>query len=275
MSMSPPTAGSQGSRGGAGMWEGGGGNKAPSPPVSSERRAGIGCKINTNDKNELFVREVIPGGPAALSCEIANGDVLLSVDGVMVMGETPEEVARRIVGPEGQPITMAFRIKRRSEQGSSVVEKNVTLVRQQPFTMSDRLITGQVGLGVELAKVDGGLMEVRKLADGGSACLSGRLVEGDIITSVDGRDISQMPSAERPQQLLGTPYTRLTLSVVRATPQGRKHLVLDLVRTVPLQGEYLLKYAAYRNALAHAILPPVPPPQLHHSGGGQEVGGGA
>jgi hypothetical protein len=54
----------------------------------------------------------VPGGPAAFSCELAVGDVLVAVDGVSVKGETPDEVAKRIVGPEGVPITITTRVRR-------------------------------------------------------------------------------------------------------------------------------------------------------------------
>lgn len=56
-----------GNRAGGSGWE-----TAPSPPASSEIRAGIGCKLKTNERGDLFIREVIPGSPAALSCEIVS-----------------------------------------------------------------------------------------------------------------------------------------------------------------------------------------------------------
>lgn len=43
-------------------------------------------------RNFLRVTKVIPGGPAAFSCEIAVGDVILAVDGVQVKGDTTDEV---------------------------------------------------------------------------------------------------------------------------------------------------------------------------------------
>lgn len=188
----------------------------------------------------------------------ATGDVLIAVDGVDVAGETPDEVARRVVGPEGQPITVTLRITRRRGDRSELADINVTLVRQQVFQMSARLITPTVGLGLELGRVDGGLMDIRKLAPGGGAELSGKVREGDIIFSVDGKELASLPpNSERPTLILGAPYSRLTLGVLRG--RERKPILLDLVRTVPLVGEYLLKHSAYRNALAHAILPPTPP----------------
>ena len=74
--------------------------------------------------------KVIPGGPAAFSCEMAVGDVLVAVDGVVVKGETPDEVAKRIVGPEGVPITITTRVRRLLDTGTVEVDKPVTLIRQ-------------------------------------------------------------------------------------------------------------------------------------------------
>jgi hypothetical protein len=65
--------------GGAGMWS----SELPTPPTSGVI-CGIGCNINVNAEGDLFVTKVIAGGPAAFSCEIAMGDVLVAVDGVSV-----------------------------------------------------------------------------------------------------------------------------------------------------------------------------------------------
>ncbi len=187
----------------------------------------------------------------------AVGDILTHVDGVSVMGDTPDEVAHRIMGPEGQAITLRFKIKRKEDGGGVVVVDNVvTLLRQTPVTMPDQLIKPQVGLGVELGKLEGGLMDIRNLASGGTAMLGKKLMVGDIIFSVDGKDIRSMPdSSDKPAVLLGPPYSRVSLAISRS---GRM-VMLDLVRTVPLLGEYLLKHSHYSKAVAHAIVQPAPP----------------
>ena len=73
---------------------------------------------------------MIPGGPAAFSCEIAVGDVIVAVDGVEVKGETPDECAKRIVGPEGVAITITCRVRRVLNGESVDVDKPVTLLRK-------------------------------------------------------------------------------------------------------------------------------------------------
>eukprot|EP00281_Chroomonas_sp_CCMP1168_P031371 CAMPEP_0206245122 /NCGR_PEP_ID=MMETSP0047_2-20121206/18526_1 /ASSEMBLY_ACC=CAM_ASM_000192 /TAXON_ID=195065 /ORGANISM="Chroomonas mesostigmatica_cf, Strain CCMP1168" /LENGTH=564 /DNA_ID=CAMNT_0053670395 /DNA_START=122 /DNA_END=1814 /DNA_ORIENTATION=+ len=224
----------------------------PSPPASGERRAGIGLSLNTNDKGELCVRKVIPGGPAAFSCQIAVGDSLMMVDGVDVVGETTEEVARRIVGPEGEAITLTFRSKRTAVSGQSVrMDNDVSLIRQFPVTIPEKLVKAQLGLGVELKQTDGDFLKVHSMLDGGGAALSGKLLVGDVIQAIDGRDLSKVPSGtDKPLLLLGPPYSRVSLLVDR----DGKIMPMDLVRTVPLIGEYLMKHSAYMTALEQAIL---------------------
>jgi len=116
----------------------------PTPPTSGVM-CGIGCNINVNSDGDLFVTKVIPGGPAAFSCEIAVGDVLVAVDGVPVKGDTPDEVARRIVGMEGMPITVTCRVRRLLDGVATDVDKPVTLMRQPAMQCPKGCAKGQWG----------------------------------------------------------------------------------------------------------------------------------
>ena len=69
----------------------------PTPPTSGVM-CGIGCNINVNSDGDLFVTKVIPGGPAAFSCEIAVGDVLVAVDGVRLAGQPVAAVRAVLAG---------------------------------------------------------------------------------------------------------------------------------------------------------------------------------
>uniref|UniRef100_A0A7S4P089 PDZ domain-containing protein n=1 Tax=Guillardia theta TaxID=55529 RepID=A0A7S4P089_GUITH len=170
--------------GGASMW-----SCQASPPTSGTRMCGIGCSINVNDWGELIIRKVVAGGPAAFSCEIACDDILLQVDGVSVVGETPEEVAKRIVGPEGMPITLMIRFRSFLEGRETWVEKVVALIRQPTVDslpcslalfltpsdqvhMPERLSEGRVGVGVEVVS-DERRLEVKRLQPGGPSATSG------------------------------------------------------------------------------------------------------
>eukprot|EP00960_Hanusia_phi_P039722 754007-Hanusia_phi.AAC.3 len=182
--------------------------EAPSPPTSGPKQCGIGCNINTNEYGELFITkvssrvsqhsshraQVIPGGPAAFSCNIAVDDVILCVDGVSVAGETVDDVKRRIVGPEGIPIEVTLKHKRHS---GDVKEHVVRLLRQPAVPFPERLSEGPIGLGLDLERVDDGALLVRKLQNGGAAALSNHIRVGDKIVLVDGIRMNEVGPAVR------------------------------------------------------------------------------
>mmetsp|Transcript_31235 Transcript_31235/g.48943 ORF Transcript_31235/g.48943 Transcript_31235/m.48943 type:complete len:496 (-) Transcript_31235:187-1674(-) len=255
---SPGTSGAQA------MW-GASAAVAATPPGSGgvAKMAGIGCNINLDDRGQLHIRKVIPGGPAAFSCQLAVEDILVSVDGVSVRGETPEEVARRIVGPEGFPITVHV-LARSGLRGEGVVEQTVTMLRQGVVHMPDRLSEGNaLGLGIELGRTPAGLLQVRRLQSEGAAALTGKLSVGDVLLQIDGSEVQNIPQNVDVSTLLcGPAYSRVSLIVSSNGVQRTLHMV----RTVPLLGEYLMKYNTYQNALQHAIIQPSPPSRSNGNG---------
>lgn len=179
-------------------------------------------------QGDLFVTKVIPGGPAAFSCEIAVNDVLVAVDGVPVRGETPDEVANRIVGPEGVPICITTRVRRIMQNGTvEDVDKPVTLIRQPPVHMPERLCEGPVGLGIDLVRVENGYFQVRRLQSGGAAQITGKLRVGDVVTRINETDVATLgPRADVSGLVLGDPFTRVALTVCRSVcvPAPATHL---------------------------------------------------
>lgn len=245
------------------MWNEG----MPTPPTSGAM-CGIGCNINVNAEGDLFVTKVIPGGPAAFSCEIAVGDVLLAVDGVQVKGDSPDEVAKRIVGPEGVPITITCRVRRMLNGETIYVDKPVTLIRQLAIQMPDRLCEGPVGLGIDLVRLESGKYQVRKLQSGGAAFLTSKLRVGDLVTAINNTPLQTLgPKHDISSLVLGEPFSRVSVAVaaVHGGMQAGAGMggdrVVHIVRTVVLLGEYLMKFKAYENHLDHAILIPTPPPR--------------
>jgi len=227
--------------------------EAPSPPTSGPKQCGIGCNINTNEHGELFVTKVIPGGPAAFSCNVAVEDVILCVDGVSVVGETVDDVKRRIVGPEGIPIEVTLRHKRHSGE---VKEHVVRLLRQPPVPFPERLSEGPIGLGLDLERMDDGSLVVRKLQNGGAASLSNQIRVGDKIVLVDGIRMNDVGQPRDFSSILkGRPFSRVSLGIVS---NGILRNV-EIVRTVVLMGEFLIKFNSYQSALNHAIVEPPPP----------------
>lgn len=204
------------------------------------------------------MRKVIAGGPAAFSCELAVGDILLKVDGVTVTHETPDEVARRIVGPEGVPITVTLRMRRTLRGEPQWREDTVTLLRQPTIPFPERLSEANVGLGIDIARVDGGGLQVRRLQSGAAAQLSGKLKVGDVILEIDGNDVRSMSSnVDVGPLLVGPPFSRVCLVVV----SDRQQREIYMVRSVLLMGEFHMRHTAYRNQMKHAIVQPAAPGQ--------------
>src|SRR5207244_12899189 len=75
----------------------------PQPPVS-----GIGVTINKPTPDApIEVIRVIPGTPAERA-GIKNGDKIVTVDGTDVTNLQTDEVATKVKGPEGSPVTIGI-----------------------------------------------------------------------------------------------------------------------------------------------------------------------
>jgi carboxyl-terminal processing protease len=106
----------------------------PQPPVS-----GIGVTINkpTPDAPIEVVR-VIPGTPAQRS-GIKNGDKIVSVDGVDVTNLQTDEVANKVKGPEGTPVTVGIL------RGGETLSFTMNRARFTVPLETDTLIDGAIG----------------------------------------------------------------------------------------------------------------------------------
>jgi carboxyl-terminal processing protease len=106
----------------------------PQPPVS-----GIGVTISkpTPDAPIEVVR-VIPGTPAQRS-GIKNGDKIVSVDGVDVSNLQTDEVANKVKGPEGTPVTVGIL------RGGETLSFTMNRARFTVPLETDTLIDGAIG----------------------------------------------------------------------------------------------------------------------------------
>ncbi len=98
----------------------------PPAPVS-----GIGVTINQADPNSpIEVIDVIPNTPAE-KAGVRKGDKIMKVNGEDVSKLTTSEVADRVRGPEGTPVTIVF------DRGGAPVELTITRARfSSPLTDS-------------------------------------------------------------------------------------------------------------------------------------------
>jgi len=205
------------------------------------------------------VKKVIAGGPAAFCCEVGVDDILLKVDGVDVTRETPDEVAKRIVGPEGETINITTRYRKIVRAGRpEFVEHTSVLLRQPIVHLPERLAEQNQGLGIDLVRTEHGHLRIRSLQNGGAASLSGKLLVGDTVIAIDGIDVTTLGDGGGVSRLLvGEPFSRVCLMVDSAGQRKEVHMV----RSVVLMGEYEMKQRSYANLLRHAPRAPAPPQQ--------------
>jgi len=102
---------------------------APAAKPQQEQRGGLGLALvlvaSSEDPaaTEAVVEDVVPGGAAALSGEVAAGDVMLAVDGKGLLGLSLDDVKRMVVGRAVGASTCdpirAVRSSHAKEQGAS------------------------------------------------------------------------------------------------------------------------------------------------------------
>jgi len=105
----------------------------PPAPVS-----GIGVTINQSDPNTpIEVIDVIPNTPAE-KAGVRKGDKIIKVNGDDVTKLTTGEVADRVRGPEGTPVTIVF------DRGGVPVELTITRARFTTPLTDSRLESGDI-----------------------------------------------------------------------------------------------------------------------------------
>jgi C-terminal processing protease CtpA/Prc len=69
---------------------------------------GIGLVFKADQTGALFVSTVVPLGPAHLSGQVRQGDILYEVDGVNLYRQPASACASRLMGLRGTHITVCF-----------------------------------------------------------------------------------------------------------------------------------------------------------------------
>jgi carboxyl-terminal processing protease len=80
-------------------------DRARDDRASREGYSGIGIAIGEDPDGNLTIGDVFPGSPAARA-GLARGERLVAVDGETIEGQTLDEVADRLRGPEGTPVSL-------------------------------------------------------------------------------------------------------------------------------------------------------------------------
>ncbi|KAL2769930.1 FERM and PDZ domain-containing protein 2 isoform 5 precursor, partial [Daubentonia madagascariensis] len=192
----------------------------------------------------IYVKSIVPGGPAAKEGQIMRGDRLLQVDGVSLCGLTHKQAVQCLKGP-GQVTRLVLerRGPRTAQQCPSANDRMgdehaavslVTALSGRPsscFSVTDgpkfevKLKKNASGLGfsfVQLERASCGhltsdLVRIKRLFPGQPAEENGAIAAGDIILAVNGRPTEGLIFQEVLHLLRGAPQ-EVTLLLCRPPP---------------------------------------------------------
>jgi C-terminal processing protease CtpA/Prc len=199
------------------------------PPPA--QMVGVGLKCDKNDDGRFVIAGVQPGGPAARSNRIFVGDQLRGVGGVDLAGKSKTDLRDMIMGLAGTSVTIHI------SHADGTADK-VVLVRDAAATASkvasDPSATASAGnsgrgeLGMQLKRVEGGLLQVDAIQAAGGTFQSQRVEVGDVITDIDGVRVLHLDDQTVADLLCGVPGTVVKLALRR--PDGSVYSC-DVVRT--------------------------------------------
>jgi len=72
------------------------------------KMVGVGIVFNVDEMGALRVKNLIQGGPAAMSNEIMPGDVLCQIDGLDVYRKSVDEIQDVVMGPKDSVVTLGL-----------------------------------------------------------------------------------------------------------------------------------------------------------------------
>ncbi|XP_052589884.1 FERM and PDZ domain-containing protein 2 isoform X1 [Peromyscus californicus insignis] len=199
--------------------------------------------INTSvPHGGIFVKSIIPGGPAAKEGQIRQGDRLLQVDGVSLSGLTHKQAVQYLKGP-GQVARLV--LERRGPRAAPQCPSDddrmgdehmaVSLVTARSgrpvISVTDgpkfevKLKKNSSGLGFSFVKMERGncghlksdLVRIKRLFPGQPAEEHGAIAAGDIILAVNGKSIEGLAFQEVLHLLRGAPE-EVTLLLCRPPP---------------------------------------------------------
>ncbi|KAG3264990.1 FERM and PDZ domain containing 2, transcript variant X5 [Ictidomys tridecemlineatus] len=192
----------------------------------------------------IYVKSIIPGGPAAKEGQILQGDRLLQVDGVSLCGLTHKQAVQYLKGP-GQVVRLVLerRGPRTAQQCPSANDRMgdehaaVSLVTALPgrpvscVSVTDglkfevKLKKNINGLGFSFVQMErencshlkNDLVRIKRLFPGQPAEEHGAIAVGDIILAVNGRPTEGLLFQEVLHLLRGAPQ-EVTLLLCRPPP---------------------------------------------------------
>ncbi|CAJ0601351.1 unnamed protein product [Cylicocyclus nassatus] len=188
---------------------------------------GLGFTLIGNDassKGDEFiqVKSVLPGGPAAEDGVLRAGDVLVRVNGELLLGASQTDACRIFVNiPVGDPV--AIQVCRGYplllDPSNRIITENVYQTGGRSRDLHDiEIIKGKEGFGFTIADSATG-QRVKKILYP-EQCAN--LLEGDTIVELDGRNVRAIPHTQLVDMLRECPIGhRGRLVVRRSSPKHR------------------------------------------------------
>ena len=168
-----------------------------------EKLVGVGIVFNVDEWGGLRVKQLISGGPAAMSMEIVLGDVLCEIDGSDVYRKSVDEIQDVVMGPKDSVVTLG--LKNPSNMGGPVRQvhlfrrfdvKAVEAAPEQPAPVSYSKVIEMLYVGDAETSRNIGLMK-----DLGINCVVNVALECDNFFSADFT-YSNFPFEDHPSALL-------------------------------------------------------------------------
>ena len=187
--------------------------------VAPEQMVGVGLKCDRLDDGKFIVAGVQPIGPSARSGRICVGDRVLAVGGVDLTGRSKTDLRTMIMGVAGSIVYLQIVHANGSQE-------EVNLTRETTGTPGKTSVpewmssggniannSGLGDLGLQTERIEGGLLRVSQMVEGGGAFQSQNVRVGDIISEIDGVRVVHLDDQTVSGLLCGVPGTHVNLAL--------------------------------------------------------------
>uniref|UniRef100_A0A665XFJ9 Multiple PDZ domain crumbs cell polarity complex component n=1 Tax=Echeneis naucrates TaxID=173247 RepID=A0A665XFJ9_ECHNA len=206
--------------------------------------SGLGINLEANSGHH-YIRSVLPEGPVGRCGKLFNGDELLEVNGISLIGETYKEVVRILrelplsvymicCRPAPHMLTNMDAVQPESEDllTSPKLKDNVTeeaigspLAMWELNIQNIELVKGEGGLGFSILDYQDPLdpaktvIVIRSLVPNGVAEQDGRLLPGDRLMYVNSTNLENASLEDAVQALKGAKLGKVQIGVAKPLPQ--------------------------------------------------------
>jgi len=230
---------------------------------SHPRTCGIGVLFHQDEATgvkRIFVAQTAPGGPADRTGRVRQGDLLVTIDGKDMFGQDLEYVSKYILGPEGSAVRLGFY----NSNGSSEVvcqresgASSQTALRgapdQESATRADPKNPRTCGIGVLFHQDEATGVKrifVAQIVAGGPADRTGRVRQGDLLVTIDGKNMFGQDLEYVSKYILGPEGSAVRLGFYECNSKGS----YAEVATVDSYGSYA-EVAINRGIVASPLCP--------------------